>query len=172
MPPRIKDGNRLFVPLSLDEKLWAKVDRRGAGECWPWLGKVTTHGYGKVFHDGRLQGVHRLTYEALVGPIPDGLMLDHTCHDPAECAGGPSCPHRSCCNPAHMEPVTNHQNIMRGNTPAARHAAKTHCPQGHPYDEENTRYRMRDGRRVGRDCRQCARDRSRVAVFSAAPEQT
>ncbi len=148
---------------TLDQKLWAKVDRRGPDECWPWLGKVTTHGYGKVFQDGRLQSVHRLAYQELVGEIPDGLLIDHTCHKPEECAGGTSCPHRSCCNPAHMEPVTNHENIMRGNTPAARHAAKTHCPQGHPYDEVNTRIRVtRTG--FARACRQRKRDRDRSAA--------
>ena len=69
---------------------------------------------------------HRMIYELLVGPIPDGLEIDHLCRN------------RGCVNPGHMEPVTHRENLMRGDTVAAANPAKTHCIRGHPYDDENT----------------------------------
>src|SRR5688572_21764976 len=68
---------------------------------------------------------HRLMYVALRGPIPDGLELDHLCRNHA------------CVNPWHMEPVTGRVNKLRGTSPSAVHAAKTHCPKGHAYTPEN-----------------------------------
>jgi hypothetical protein len=87
--------------------------------------------------------VHRVAYELLVGPIPEGLELDHLCRN------------TRCVNPEHLEPVTGRENLMRAvSSWAAKNAAKTHCPQGHPYDEENTKVK-RDG---GRACRACGRE--------------
>jgi hypothetical protein len=109
-----------------------------ANDCWVWT-RSRTEGYGWMWLNGRGTQVHRVTYELLVGPIPAGLVIDHLCRV------------RACCNPAHMEPVTRGENVLRGETITARCAAKTHCPQGHPYDEVNT-YRDRNG---GRYCRRC-----------------
>lgn len=106
--------------------------------CWVWQGYRTAHGYGRIGADY----AHRLTYELVVGPIPDGLQLDHLCRN------------RGCCNPAHLEPVTMAENIRRG----YGHGSETHCPQGHPYDEANT-YRPKRG---GRMCRTCKRNRDRA----------
>lgn len=93
---------------------WKKVDRRGPDECWPWLGHCQNGGYGQ-FGSGGKRLTHRIAYEYLVGPIPDGLDLDHLCHtaDP-QCADNEKCPHRKCCNPDHLEPVTRRENIRRG----------------------------------------------------------
>ena len=118
--------------------------------CWIWTGSRNALGYGRVHFgaSGRLKFAHRLAYELLVGPIPDGLVLDHLCRQP------------SCINPAHLEPVTDRVNILRGEGFAARAARQTHCPSGHPYDDENT-YRWR-GVRYCRACRaqQAARKRA------------
>lgn len=142
-------------------RLWRNVDRRGANECWPWLRKPSRTGYGYIADKGKSRLVHRVAYELEVGPIPDGLGLDHLCHTNDEsCLGGPTCPHRKCCNPAHLEPVTNLENAQRGRAGDAvrrRVALITHCPQGHEYTEENT-YTYASG---GRMCRTCNRDRSR-----------
>jgi len=132
-------------PRPLAERLWEKIDLRGSDECWLWLA-AKSDGYGKISTAAprRTLRAHRVAYELLVGPVPDGLQLDHLCRN------------RACCNPAHMEPVTRRENLVRGEGFAAKCAAATHCPHGHPYDEENT-YRCRKGRH----CRACKRRRDR-----------
>lgn len=112
--------------------------------CWEWSGSKTRQGYAAAIRrDGRAVSPHRAAWELWNGPIPDGLEIDHLCHtNDASCPGGPSCPHRCCCNPAHLEPVVHVINVRRGNAGSyqiAKAATITHCPKGHPYDEENTR---------------------------------
>lgn len=89
----------------------------------------------------------RVMYEVQVGPIPPGMELDHV--------KSRGCTSTACCNPAHLETVTGRENKLRGDTVAARNAAKTHCPQGHLYDEANTYYSP-DGSRL---CRACHREK-------------
>lgn len=151
------------VPERVVERVLARIDRSDPDACWIWPGALFGTGYGHVawqvnneqFH----RGVHRVVYMALVGPIPAGFDLDHICHDPGVCrpAAAKDCPHRRCCNPAHLEPVDRQTNLLRGGTVAAERAARTHCPRGHPYDETNTR-RDKLGRR---SCRTCTRERNR-----------
>jgi len=98
---------------------------------------------------------HRVMYEAAFGQIPSGLTVDHLCHDPELCREVPAtaCPHRACCNPAHLQAVTARANVLRGGSFAAANAAvKTDCPSGHPYDSHNT-YVAPDGPRQCRTCR-------------------
>jgi hypothetical protein len=114
-------------------------------DCWEWAGAHNRDGYGTAYKDGRPQGAHRVIYELLVGPIPDGLQIDHLCRN------------RGCVNPAHMEPVTKKVNLLRGEGVGARFARKTHCANGHPFDAENTRITPA-GYRV---CRTCHRNRER-----------
>jgi hypothetical protein len=70
--------------------------------CWIWTGAVTSRGYGSVSYERRIWSSHKLAYVLLVGPVPDGLTLDHLCLI------------KRCCNPSHLEPVTNAENIRRG----------------------------------------------------------
>lgn len=123
--------------------------------CWLWTGYIDPSGYGRT-HDARRYGnpqvgAHRVVYELLVGPIPPGLHLDHTCHDAAVCPGGNTCEHRRCVNPAHLEPVTPKVNNERSNSPSARQARRTHCVHGHPLPDK------RIGRTQRRTCRECLR---------------
>lgn len=123
---------------------WAKVDKSADREaCWPWTGGTLVRGYGQVWLAGRKGYAHRVAYEDLRGPIPSGLVIDHLCFNPR------------CCNPWHMEPVTQSENTRRaflaGRSGAAVNALKTHCKRGHVFDEANT-YRTRKG---GRFCRAC-----------------
>lgn len=90
--------------------------------CWLWTGDANNVGYGKVRRNGKAHRAHRYAYEQLVGPIPEGLTLDHLCRV------------RLCVNPAHLEPVTLRENVMRGTSVTAINAKKTHCPRGHEYD--------------------------------------
>ena len=121
------------------ERFWSKVDR--SGECWVWTAKRRRDGYGHFRAGVRTVYAHRWAYEALVGQIPDGLTLDHICRN------------RACVNPKHLEPVTHRENILRGISPPAVQARRTHCPKGHPYSGENLRIRSNGYRQ----CRICSK---------------
>lgn len=110
-------------------KMLEQVDQNGPGGCWLWLGVVNTDGYGVLSRKGYGKSAHRVFYQYLVGKIPRGLELDHLCSV------------RNCVNPKHLEPIKHRVNVQRGRlgeVTAARQLAKTHCPQGHEYSEENT----------------------------------
>lgn len=102
-------------------------------ECWLWPHADNGYGYGRIrwgndgygSGPGRIVLGHRLAYELLVGPIPDGLTLDHLCHtNDANCDGRGGCLHRQCVNPGHLEPVTPSVNHSRRKVsgPIARRA--------------------------------------------------
>ena len=127
--------------------------------CHLWMGTSGTRdGYGTFIPASGHPKVaaHRWLYEVMVGPIPDGMQLDHFCHsEDAGCPGGPSCQHRRCVNPNHLEVVTPSENTLR-----QRHheRAVTHCPQGHPYEGDNLIVRA-DGKRRCRACDRARRKR-------------
>lgn len=152
----------------LEARLWAKIDRRGPDDCWPWLASKSKNGYGNIgkggWHGGLVKA-HRAVYELVIGPIPDGYVVDHTCHKKDSCSAGVDCPHRGCCNPAHLEAVTPAVNTERGNSGKSLRE-RTHCPRGHEYTEENTR-RYQSGKYISRSCRACGRARARAAVARA-----
>jgi hypothetical protein len=135
------------------DRFWAKVEKTDT--CWLWRA-TTRHGYGRFYVDGRLLNAHRWAYEYLVGPIPDGLDLDHLCRV------------RRCVNPTHLEPTTRRENVLRGTGAGARHAAKTHGVWGHPFDAQNTDATPRKWGR--RRCRACRRlEGKRPPLFSQQP---
>lgn len=145
---------RTFRSQPAEDRFWLRVDKRGPDECWPWTGNISKRGYGEFpvkSDDGRWPGcpAHRFSYALANGPIPARVTIDHTCHnaDPA-CWAGDGCPHRRCVNPAHLEAVTNDENIKRAHSGVR---SLTHCPQGHEYTPTNTYYR----RSGGRKCRIC-----------------
>jgi hypothetical protein len=144
---------------SVAERFWSFVTRGPDDECWPWQGMIgKTGSYGVLTVARRKIYAHRVAYELLVGPIPDGLTLDHLCHTrDTTCPGGKACVHRRCVNPAHLEPVSGRINRLRGRSMPALNAAKTHCKHGHPFDAANT-YVDKHGHR---DCRTCITDAQR-----------
>lgn len=128
---------------SRKERLLAKVEVDPETGCWLWTGARDHSGYGQfAWTSDLIKRAHRAAYELLIGPIPEGLPLDHLCRV------------RLCVNPEHLEPVTVAENTRRGLP-----ATKTECVNGHPYDEGNTY--LRKGRDGSRDCRACGRERSR-----------
>lgn len=136
----MRNGTKPFELRPVEERFWEKVNKDASGGCWEWIASVTANGYGQfAVSKTEVARPHRWAYEALVGPIPEGLQLDHLCRN------------RRCVNPAHLEPVTARENTLRGETRAAANAAKTHCPLGHAYDEANTF--LYQGRRTCRTCR-------------------
>ena len=136
---------------SQEERFWSRVEK-GEG-CWRWTGGTDSHGYGATKVEGRQVGAHRAAYEYAVGPIPEGMHLDHQCHNrDATCSGGKSCRHRQCVNPGHLEPIEPTVNqFLSGLSPVARNARKTHCLRGHEFTPENTK--MWAGRRICITCK-------------------
>ncbi|HET6911263.1 MAG TPA: HNH endonuclease signature motif containing protein [Mycobacteriales bacterium] len=127
------------------DRFWAKVNKTDS--CWLWTGTLTTpgdRGYGQVRLNGQFPLVHRVAYEMLVGPIPEGMQIDHLCRV------------RRCVNPAHLEPVTNRENTARGTSLNGINARKTHCKRGHKLSGDNLRW---DNGGKSRRCLQCERDR-------------
>lgn len=151
---------------TLEERFWSKVDRRGPDECWPWKAGRTV-GYGRFFNGMRDVAAHRFAYELVIGPIPEGLILDHLCHDHSCPIPGFDCPHRACCNPSHLRPATHRENVLRGEGPSAKEARQTHCIRGHPFDEENT-YLTPAG---WRQCRICKRRRKMASYYGVKVDE-
>ena len=132
--------NPLRPPLY---RFWEKIQFLESG-CWEWKGALNSDGYGNFNFDGQINGAHRFAYQAFRSTIPNGYEIDHLCRNP------------KCVNPSHLEVVTHRENVLRGLAPIACgqfQVAKTHCPYGHDYNEENTYYRVAGGRQ----CRACDR---------------
>ncbi len=123
--------------------------------CWLWTVHTTNAGYAQMAHDGTNVLVHRWMYEREVGPIPEGLVIDHLCRN------------RHCVNPACMEPVSRGENVLRGIGPSAEAARRTKCMSGHDYTPENTRTRVKGGRPT-RVCRTCARRHNELSIARRA----
>lgn len=115
-------------------RFWSKVQK--TDECWLWGGHICTQGYGQMNVRGRDVLAHRLSYQLLVGEIPEGLELDHLCRI------------RTCVNPAHLEPVTHAENMKRMLNSVTR-PQQILCKQGHVLDGIRTR------KTGGRYCKTC-----------------
>lgn len=127
----------------IEDRFISRIEVRPESDCWYWTGFLNAQGYGHITLKGRLIPVHRFSYELFVGAIPAGLVLDHLCRN------------RACANPWHLEPVTNRENILRGEAQAATNARKTHCLRGHPLSGSNLIVR-RNGHRTCRVCRRAS----------------
>lgn len=136
--------------LNPSQRFWAKVKITSEHECWLWQEGTTNGGYGTFGAAGRMYLAHRWAYEHMVGPIPEGLHIDHLCRV------------RRCVNPSHLEPVTSGENTRRA------HAARATCKNGHPWTEAITFYYKGQRR-----CRECARaaDRKRRAKRTAGVQR-
>jgi len=134
--------------------------------CWFWGKGLDKDGYGIIGVDGKTVKVHRLSYEIHVGPISEGLEIDHLCR------------RRNCWNFLHLEPVTHEVNMQRApsayletaiNAAAAARRARTHCKRGHEWTPDNTYIAVTNGART---CRQCWSDASKRAREKKRKQET
>jgi len=126
------------------DRLMEKVDMTRGG-CWNFTGAHSAT-YGQLWWNRSQWLAHRVSYVLFVGPIPDGMQLDHICRN------------RSCVNPFHLDPVTAHENADRAGMPAGtRQGSKTHCKRGHAYSLANTYIWPARGHRQCRECNRISR---------------
>lgn len=135
----------------LRHRIEERIERKDGH--WLWTGSLATRGYGRIRIDNQRPLAHRLAYELYVGPIPDGLTIDHLCRV------------RACVNPDHLEAVPMRVNILRGVGATAIHARQTHCKRGHPLVGEHV-YLSSNGHRR---CRTCQLERH-AARYRSDPE--
>ncbi len=107
--------------------------------CWIWKTNINEKGYGRCWYNGSTRQAHRVIYELIRGKIPDNLELDHLCRNHA------------CVNPEHLEPVSHHENVLRGNVGLLR-KSQICCHKGHPLSGDNL-YVYKNMRH----CRECTR---------------
>ena len=129
------------------DRFLARTDRESGAPCWLWNGAHFASGYPETWNGVRPLLAHRVRHEMWNGPIPEGYEVDHLCVN------------RRCLNPEHLEAVPPIVNNLRSRSAGAMNARKTHCPQGHPYDEANTML----GKGKWRRCRECKRQQRPVA---------
>ena len=135
--------------MTLPERFWSKVDRRGPDECWPWTAHTQAKGYGTFGIGNRPYPAHRVAYELTHGVVPDTRIF--VCH---------SCDTPGCCNPAHLFLGSHDDNMadMKAKR-RARNAKKTHCALGHPLQEPNLVPHL--AAKGIRRCRECNNARMR-----------
>lgn len=147
-PPRLRRG------LTPADRFFSFVNKMGPiahnrpdlGRCWLWKGGKDPRGYGIFWAGGASRRAHIWSYEMFTGPVPEGLELDHF-----------ACDREDCVNYRHVQPATHWVNTLRSGNPAALNALKDKCPEGHDYDEGNTRVNGQGAR----ECLKCRRRQQR-----------
>ena len=135
--PRVPFSRRVFMNI-----------RKADNGCWNWIGTIGNHGYGVFILGGKINKhrflAHRIVHTIIIGDIPQGMVIDHLCRN------------TRCVNPAHLEVVTQIENCLRGVSPLALNARKTHCKHGHELLGRNLFLK-----KAGRECRECKRIKDR-----------
>ncbi len=137
-------------------RFWKKVAVEGGSGCWLWTAAKYSNGYGAFYPSGKPRRsalAHRYAYRHLIGEVPDGLDLDHLCRV------------RNCVNPAHLEPVTRSENLLR--KPKRQTVIPAECKNHHAMTSANT-YLPPGGSWA---CKECRRNQKKAARLNASPEQ-
>lgn len=137
-------GRNQYSGLALRDRFDSMTMPIAETGCIMWLGAIP-NGYGYFWIGSKAFFAHRWNYEQYRGPVPDNMVLDHKCRN------------TWCVNPAHLEVVTQRENILRGNAPAAKQFKQTHCKRGHLLSEDNI-YRNKGHR----TCKLCYRIREEI----------
>lgn len=139
---------RLQRGMTEKEQFIRKISPEPMSGCWLWEGNIERGGYGLFKYKCINRSAHRAAYRLFVGEIPDGLVLDHKCRT------------RCCVNPAHLEAVTQKENVRRSMPwhVCQKFKMQTHCKSGHELNQENT-YVKPNGER---NCRPCSRIRQKI----------
>lgn len=136
----------------MEERILKRIKKTKT--CWLWTGEVSSGGYGRLIVNGKRTPAHRYVYEFMIGKISEGLHLDHLCRI------------RNCVNPMHLEPVTPDINILRGISPPAKNARKTHCKHGHEFTGDNLYMQWnKKTQKYWRKCRACDLNRWREIYY-------
>jgi len=125
----------LVIIEKILKRFWDKVETTNS--CWNWKGCLNNAGYGMFRVNGKNYSPHRFSFETFIHKIPENMIIDHLCKN------------RSCVNPAHLDFVTNQENIRRGKNYQSK---QTHCKRGHEFNAINSRLSI-DGKRVCKICR-------------------
>lgn len=126
------------------ERFWSRIEVNQPSGCWEWTAGTFTGGYGQFRIGDRTWQAHRIAYSTLIHPIPEGMVTDHLCRNPR------------CCNPDHLQIVTNTENTNRNYSPPSQNRRKTHCHKGHPFTPDNLQHSSRGNR----NCRTCRNERN------------
>lgn len=136
------------VPLIV--RFWRHIEIDVQTQCWNWTGKLINSGYGLfgvgTKKENKFKTSHRWSYEYFRGSIIKPFTVDHLCHN------------RICCNPFHLEVVSQKENVRRGEGILSINYRKTRCKWGHEFTSENTRII-----KLGRKCKECEREANRKA---------
>lgn len=124
--------------------------------CSNWRGAIDAYGYGRLNLNGKWAMIHRVAWIYENGPVPDGKQLDHLCRN------------RKCIRLSHLQAVSAELNILRGISPSAINARKTHCIKGHELSGQNIFIRHRPNRPDSRMCLQCSREWAKKSYYTLA----